>query len=197
MSNKRDQLLAAGETLFVKHGMRRVSVEDICREAGVSRPTFYRYYDNKASLARAIADSWIEEILRRADEIIATDLPFPEKMRQILEMKQDIAARPGPEFRSDLIPLEIDLSHAVKVVMQFFIDSQERGDLRSDVRLELLMAAFDALNNLHYEPRVLAAYESTEAIATDVFKLFYYGALSAEHREAGLPDSDQVATEFR
>ena len=62
MSQKREQLLQTGEALFVKHGMRRVTVEEICRQAGVSKPTFYRYFENKAALARRIDERWIEEV---------------------------------------------------------------------------------------------------------------------------------------
>ena len=63
MSQKRDQLLQTGEALFIKHGMRRVTVEEICRQAGVSKPTFYKYFQNKAALARAIDALWIDESL--------------------------------------------------------------------------------------------------------------------------------------
>ena len=69
MSRKREQLIQAAEALFVKHGMRRVAVEEICRQAGVSKPTFYKYFENKAALARRIDELWIEEALQRIDEI--------------------------------------------------------------------------------------------------------------------------------
>jgi AcrR family transcriptional regulator len=191
MSRKRDQLIQTGEALFVKHGMRRVTVEEICRQAGVSKPTFYKYFENKAALARRIDELWIEEALHRIDGIEGAEVPFPEKMRQILAVKQEFAARPGPEFLEDLIGLEIDLSHALRRVMRFLVQGQQRGDIRADVRPELLMAAFDVLNSMQYDARIRDLYEDAETLAADVFKLFYYGALSAEHREAGLTAEDR------
>jgi AcrR family transcriptional regulator len=190
MSRKREQLIQTGEALFVKHGMRRVTVEEICRQAGVSKPTFYKYFENKAALARRIDELWIEEALQRIDGIHKAELPFPEKMKQILAIKQELAARPGPEFLEDLIHLDIDLSHAFRRVMHFLIEGQQQGDIRADVRPEFLMAAFDILNSLQHDPRIRDLYEDAEALAGDVFKLFYYGALSADHREAGLPETD-------
>jgi AcrR family transcriptional regulator len=189
MSQKRDQLIQTGEALFVKHGMRRVTVEEICRQAGVSKPTFYKYFQNKAALARRIVELWIERALQRIDEIENAEVPFPEKMRQILAVKQAIAARPGPEFLEDLIHLDIDLSHALQRVMRFLVEGQQHGDIRSDVRPEFLLAAFDLLNRMHHDPRIRDLYDDTETLAADVFKLFYYGALSADHREAGLPET--------
>jgi AcrR family transcriptional regulator len=194
MTQKRDQIIKAGEALFVKHGMRRVTVEEICRQAAVSKPTFYKYFENKAALARRIVELWIEEALQRIDEIEEAEVPFPEKMAQILVVKQALSARPGPEFLGDLIPLDIDLSHALQRVMRFLVRGQEQGDIRADVRPEVLMTAFNLLNSMQHDPAIRGLYEDAETLAGDVFKLFHYGALSADHREAGLPKAGAGAT---
>jgi AcrR family transcriptional regulator len=192
MSRKRDQLIQTGEALFVKHGMRRVTVEEICRQAGVSKPTFYKYFENKAALARRIVELWIEEVLHRIDGMEDAEVPFPEKMKQLLTIKQAISARPGPEFLEDLIHLDIDLSHALQRVMHFLVEYQQQGDIRADIRPEVLMTAFDLLNSMQYDRRIRDLYEDAETLAGDVFKLFHYGALSTDHREAGLPETGAV-----
>jgi AcrR family transcriptional regulator len=190
MSRKRDQLIQTGEVLLVKHGMRRVTVEEICRQAGVSKPTFYKYFENKVALARRIVELWIEEALQRIDEIEEAKVPFPDKMKQILAVKLAITARPGPEFLKDLIPLDIDLSYALQRVMRFLVQGQKQGDIRADVQPEVLMAAFNLLNSMQHEPRIRDLYEDAETLAGDVFKLFHYGALSTDRRVAGLPETD-------
>lgn len=188
MSDKLNQLVQAGETLFIKHGMSRVTVDEICRQAGVSKPTFYKHFKSKDALARRINEIWIEEALKKIEEIEESNLTFPEKMKQILAVKQELSSRPGPEFLKDLIALNIDLSYAFKRVLRFFLKSQQNGDIRGDIRPEFLMAAFSALNNLQYDPGIRSLYKDSMTLPEDVFKLFYYGALSSEHREAGLPD---------
>lgn len=190
MSQKRDQLLKTGEALFVKYGMRRVTVEEICRQAGVSKPTFYKYFENKEAMARRIDELWIDEALERIGLIEKADTPFPEKMEQILAIKKELAARPGPDFLEDLLQLDIDLSHAFGRVMRFLVQAQQQGDIRPDIRPEVLMAAFDLLNRMQYDPRIRGLYGDAESLAADVFKLFYYGALSADHRESGLPETE-------
>ena len=192
MSRKRDQLIQTSEELFIKHGMRRVTVEEICRQADVSKPTFYKFFENKVALARRIVEQWIEEALQRIDEIDNADMPFTEKMKQILAVKKVLSARPGPEFLEDLIHLDIDLSHALQRVMRFLVECQQQGDIRADIRPEVLMAAFDLLNSMQYDRRIRDLYEDAETLAVDVFKLFHYGALSTEHREAGLPETDLI-----
>jgi AcrR family transcriptional regulator len=190
MSKKRDQLIQTGEVLFVKHGMRRVTVEEICREAGVSKPTFYQYFENKEALARRIVESWIDEVLQQISVIEEVEVSFPEKLKQILGLKQALSARPGPEFFEDLIPLEIDLGYALQRVMQFIVKGQQEGDIRADVRPEVLMASFNLLNTMQHDPGIRALYEDAGTLAGDVFKLFHYGILSTKHREAGLHELD-------
>jgi AcrR family transcriptional regulator len=189
LPQKHDQLIKTGEVLFIKHGMRRVTVVEICNQANVSKPTFYKYFENKEALARRIVESWIDEALELIDEIEEADLPFPEKLKRMLAIKQELSVRPGPEFFEDLIPLDIDLSHAMQRVVRFLMVGQHNGDIRADIRPEVLMASFNLLNSMQHNPRIRGLYDDLERLAADVFKLFYYGALSKTHREKGLPDS--------
>jgi AcrR family transcriptional regulator len=190
MSQKYDRLVRTAEILFVKHGMARITVEEICQQAGVSKPTFYKYFKNKDALARKIDEMWIDEALQQIKTIEQAKIPFPEKMKRILAVKQDLSARPGTEFLEDLINLNIDLGDAFKQVLAFFIRSQQAGDIRHDLQPEFLISAFTALNNMQYDPRIRALYRDAEALSQDVFKLFYYGALSAHHRQAGPTEND-------
>ena len=47
-------IIDTAKTLFMKHGMRRITVEEICREASVSKMTFYRLFTNKEDVAEII-----------------------------------------------------------------------------------------------------------------------------------------------
>lgn len=195
MSRKREQLLQTGEALFVRHGMRRITVEEICHQAGVSKPTFYKFFENKAALAEEIVKLWIADALEQIDRIEAAQTTFPEKLRQILALKQDLSARPGSEFMGDLIPLNIDLGYALQHVMRFLIKAQQEGDIRADIRPEVLMAAYNLLNSMQHDPMIRSLYEDDEKLAGDVFKLFHYGVLSARHREAGPTETNPIQEE--
>jgi AcrR family transcriptional regulator len=61
---KRDQnrrarsagLLAAAEQLFLARGIEDVSIDDITREAGVAKGSFYRYFPSKEALVRGLLE---------------------------------------------------------------------------------------------------------------------------------------------
>ena len=188
MPPKRDLLISTGESLFVKYGMQRVTVAEICSQANVSKPTFYKYFKNKEALAQQIVTQWIDEVLKQINEIEDSDLTFPEKLEEILAIKQELSARPGPEFFKDLIPLNIDLSYALERVMRFLVKGQENGDIRSDIRPEVLMTSFNLLNSMQHDQSIRELYDDAESLAGDVFKLFHYGALSNKHRRNDFPE---------
>ena len=51
---KREAILAAARTLFLKHGLRGTSMEAIAREAGIAKPTLYAYFPDKAAIFSAL-----------------------------------------------------------------------------------------------------------------------------------------------
>lgn len=188
MSQKRELLIKTGESLFIKHGMRRVTVEEICRQANVSKPTFYKYFKNKEDLARKIDQIWINEALQKIQEIETAEIAFSEKMKRILAVKIELSSRPGPEFLEDLISLNINLDHVFERAMLFLRNSQKEGELRADIPPEFLLAAFTVLNNMQFNPAIRGLYNDAEKLAEDVFKFFYYGALSSKNREIELSE---------
>jgi AcrR family transcriptional regulator len=63
----RDRLRAAAEELMASgESYTELSVERIVREAGISRATFYVYFEDKGDLLRALAEDFIDRILEAA-----------------------------------------------------------------------------------------------------------------------------------
>jgi TetR/AcrR family transcriptional regulator, mexJK operon transcriptional repressor len=67
----RDDILAAAIAVFFRHGLHRVTVEDVAREAGVSRQTVYTRFGNKERLFVAAARHLFEEAHDKAREALA------------------------------------------------------------------------------------------------------------------------------
>jgi AcrR family transcriptional regulator len=60
----RDRLRTAAEQLMAhEESYTELSVERIVREAGISRATFYVYFEDKGDLLRALAEDFIDRIL--------------------------------------------------------------------------------------------------------------------------------------
>lgn len=57
---------------FARFGYRKTSMDDIAREAAISRPGLYFLFSSKANLFRAAADHGIEQDLRDAQQALQT-----------------------------------------------------------------------------------------------------------------------------
>src|SRR2546427_7306632 len=53
---KRERIHRAAQTLFMQHGFEATSMDAIAVAAGVSKPTLYRYYQNKEALFIAVLE---------------------------------------------------------------------------------------------------------------------------------------------
>jgi AcrR family transcriptional regulator len=70
-ARKRRAILEAGRTLFLRHGYRGTSMDEIAAIAGVSKQTVYKHFADKESLFSEIVISTVEEVAKPVhDEVL-------------------------------------------------------------------------------------------------------------------------------
>lgn len=65
MDEKFERIISESADLFSRYGIRNLSMDDICREIGISKKTLYQYVENKADLVRAIMSSIMNDETHR------------------------------------------------------------------------------------------------------------------------------------
>ena len=73
----RDNLLAAGRTVFEQRGYANTRMSDIATAAGVSHGTVYTWFDDKEALLRALVEDIVTEVF--AALAIGDEVPEPEE----------------------------------------------------------------------------------------------------------------------
>lgn len=73
--------------LFSRHGYRRTSVEDIAREADVSKGTVYIYFENKEALLRACVGRFAALLEERTWAALNAGGTMEETLTALLEAK--------------------------------------------------------------------------------------------------------------
>lgn len=71
--------LAAANAEFAEHGFHGAQMTRIARRAEVSVGALYRFFPDKQSLARALADDYREQVEQRYGEVLA-DVTTPEQL---------------------------------------------------------------------------------------------------------------------
>lgn len=56
----KDNILIKTEQLFLKYGIKSVTMDDIARELSISKKTLYQFFDNKVDLLRQMTEKHIE-----------------------------------------------------------------------------------------------------------------------------------------
>ncbi len=183
-TKKRDFILLKAKELFGKYGFRRVSVEEICREAGVSKMTFYRYFRNKTELATTVIETMIQKSLLDFRAILYDEIPVEEKLAGILKIKAEGTQDFGEEFIRDLYSgsnpelHEIMINNTISVwneIIKDFRKAQENGWFRNDFNPELLLHLTFSLIPVMTDPKILAIYDHPNKIIMEIAKLFTYG----------------------
>ncbi len=180
-------ILSSARELFWKHGVRRVTVEEICREAGVSKMTFYRMFKNKNEAALAVLNDVIGENLQKYRAIMNRDISFREKMEQVIGLKFEGTIDISREFIEDIyrheeLGLKKRLSEYQQSfmgeVMQDFSEAQKEGWIREDVKPEFILYILNRLNDMMEDEHLLSLYGSMQQAIMELTNFFFYGVLS-------------------
>lgn len=184
---KYNQILASAKVLFWKHGLKRVTVEEICKHAGVSKMTFYKFFPNKVELAKAVYSHEAKEGIVRFKEIMNDEsTSAPEKMEQILLIKMEGTNDISREFLADFYRNpDLGLSKWVeeksiamwKEMIDVFKKGQENGWFRKDFKPEGFMLMINKLTELITDENILKLYETPQQAVLEFTRLFTYGIM--------------------
>ncbi|MDU8911098.1 helix-turn-helix domain-containing protein [Aestuariicoccus sp. MJ-SS9] len=78
---KRAAILHAAFEVFLTYGVRRSSMEDIARKAGMSRPALYLHFRNKDDIFRALKTQYYDDAVRDVTVALSQDGPAEEVLR--------------------------------------------------------------------------------------------------------------------
>src|SRR5271170_2431915 len=92
-TDPRQRLLEAGLKLFANRGYAGTSVQDITKEAKVTKPTLYYYFESKAGLFQALVDQAMDERMRLIREAAPAQKETVDQLTDIIVAVTDFARR--------------------------------------------------------------------------------------------------------
>ncbi|MBK9602425.1 MAG: TetR/AcrR family transcriptional regulator [Anaerolineales bacterium] len=79
----RSRILGSAIKLFSARGFNAASVDDICKDAGISKGAFYHHFESKQALFLALLDVWLQTIDNAIEA--SKDKTVPETFMLITE----------------------------------------------------------------------------------------------------------------
>ncbi|MET7418428.1 TetR/AcrR family transcriptional regulator [Dactylosporangium sp. NPDC005555] len=89
LAARREQIIDAATRCFLRNGFHQTSMQDVIKEAGLSVGAFYRYFDSKSALIKAIAGEKIGIVQATADHLLRQD-PAPPVLVVIDDLLRQI-----------------------------------------------------------------------------------------------------------
>ncbi|MBL7067527.1 MAG: TetR/AcrR family transcriptional regulator [Candidatus Marinimicrobia bacterium] len=188
---KKTQIVQAADQLFKKFGIKKVTVEEICREAGASKMTFYKYFPNKIELVKYMWQQMTDDSMQKLDELDRRDIPFTEKIKVLLKMKEDATSEMGNEYIRDYLEVIPELhsfyNQIFSQVMVKFMDmirrAQKRGEVRKSMRPEFFLAVVQKMMELAKDEQLASIYSDYTEFALEVNHFLYYGVMPVPESE--------------
>ena len=190
-TEKRARILDAARSLFQRtHDVKRVSLEAIAQEAGVSPTTIYNQFGTREALVAEVAKALLHEILEMARSFIHSDLPFPQKLTEIVAGKLDIASQVSSEILTKLVSQDKTMTAFVEEAYrteikplwrEMLAEGKRQGYIDPTLDDEALLTYLDVLRaGLSSRPELISGFPQNTAVTEQLTRLIFYGFLKKE-----------------
>lgn len=189
----KDRIIEHAEKLFMRYGVKSVTMDDIASDLAISKKTIYQYFKDKDDIVLAATKNHIDEERKEFEEIYVTSENAIEEIFRVSKCLRKNVRNINPvllhdlnryhsnawnqwlEFKDDFIFNSIRMN-LKKGIQQGFFRNEINVDIMSRLRLMQVQMSFD--------PDVfpLDQYDLYE-VQTQLFDLFLYGILTHKGKD--------------
>jgi TetR/AcrR family transcriptional regulator, cholesterol catabolism regulator len=160
-SSARQRIVQAARAHFFSHGFRRVTMDDLAEELGISKKTLYAHFPGKIDLLEAVLDDKFAGFRAKMKEVSrAHPHDFSTALHELLAHAQRELDEIKPPFVRDMrqkapeVFKKVERRRAELIEGFFgklFVEGQRTGMVRKDLparlMIEILLAAVQAIVN--------------------------------------------------
>ena len=184
-SPKFQQIVETATDLFMRFGVKRVTVEEICQTAKISKMTFYKYFGNKIDLAEYIIFKILEDAQLEFDNIFNLSNSFADKINQFIKIKMVYAHRFSKEFYLDFLNLSPKIHNKIlkyternqSTFINLIEQAQRNGEVRKDISINFIAFMQNHIFELIEDKRLFALYNNLEELTLDMVNFYFYGIM--------------------
>lgn len=188
---RRAQILIAARVVFSKVGYVRATVDDIVRQAGVARGTYYLYFEDKRAAFEELINGFALQIAARIVRIVTDDPAVPVADQVLANIRGIVgvcleeraltkilftdAVGADPEFQRKLHTF---YDGVMQLLTESLRDGQALGIVADGEPRVLAYLTIGALKELLYQAVTLGlSGESTEALTRQLYSFLGQGYL--------------------
>lgn len=163
-------LIDAGSRAYAEHGYDRVTMAHILAEAGVSRPTLYKYFANKHEIIQALTHQALQQLLVAIQSGVSAVATPLEQVDRAVDAYLCWGARQGPVCRRFYSEMDHALSPIAalrQTLMQQLNDYFERQlqlfgrPLPDRLMLDALVSAVEYVGSQYFKSNDYSASQKS------------------------------------
>lgn len=186
--DQKERILESAKRLMLLYGFKRFTIEDITVELGISKKTVYKLLKSKEKIIEECLEQTFLKERSRIDKIISDDIPFTEKLEQIIHVHKGLRLK--PEYTEELRRY---YPEAYKHLDDFFEYRKENyiallkeavveKKVRADIDPAFFGFIFDILlKSIHTSDVLITTGLSTNEMMDQLKKLFLRGLVDCEN----------------
>ena len=168
----------------MQFGYNRVTVEEICREAKVSKVTFYKYFKNKFAVMEDYMRARLDLGMETFNRIREAEAPLQEKMKAMIAMKEAAVSQFTPVFMHSLMAADPAISELMKLwtemtmdaMREFFANAQKTGEIHPSYSLDFLLHIWMVVAADARSEAMMAMYgDDMVKLSQDFMNFLFYG----------------------
>ncbi len=139
-----ERIFDAAQECFARYGFQKTSMEDIAREAGLSRRSVYRHFPDKAALFNEVAEArtriFLDEIVRRTSGLSSLSAQIEEVARLTNRFVREdpistALRREDPDSLARMVSTGARelLAMAMEAIVPLIEAAIQRGEVRADL----------------------------------------------------------------
>jgi len=82
--NTRETIIQNSFILFLKHGVKEVSINEIIKSCSLSKGAFYHHFESKEKVYMEVLDRFFFSYFKKQNVYYAADIPFTDKLDRFI-----------------------------------------------------------------------------------------------------------------
>lgn len=185
-----NRIILGGEELFLKAGIKSVTMDDIAKSLGMSKKTIYQFFKDKNELVIALVRKKLTEDECQIQSIIQTSNNVIEELINMMKCSEEIFSRINPIVIHDIQKYHPQAwSEFQHFKSEFLVDTLEKllkkgieqGFIRPDADVKILAKMRVNQVEMGFNPSIFPIAEfSTWKVQYQLLEHFNYGICTLE-----------------
>jgi AcrR family transcriptional regulator len=131
---KKEKILQEAQTLFLKYGVRSVSMDDISSRLGISKKTLYHFIDNKRDLIKEVVSQHIMKEEEELSTICQVSTDAIEEMMNIAKHVIELLRNMQPTLMYDLKKYYKESWHLLESLHMQFVGKCIKSNIERGIK---------------------------------------------------------------